>query len=141
MIDGEFLTFLGPSGCGKTTTLRSIAGFLTPTEGQVLLDGVDITTVPPYKRPVNMVFQQSTLFPHLDVGQNVALFGLKVAKVPEGRHQAAYARRSTSFVSRASRTGDPPSSPVANANAPTPAGRQITGLRCCCSTSLSPPST
>ena len=78
--NGEFLTFLGPSGCGKTTTLRAIAGFLSPTEGRVLLDGEDITGLPPHRRPVNMVFQQSTLFPHLDVGQNVA-FGLRVAGV------------------------------------------------------------
>lgn len=78
--EGEFLTFLGPSGCGKTTTLRAIAGFLKPSEGRVHLDGQDITDLSPHKRPVNMVFQQSTLFPHLDVGQNVA-FGLKVAKV------------------------------------------------------------
>ena len=82
VVDGEFLTFLGPSGCGKTTTLRAIAGFLTPTEGKVVLDGRDITAVPPYRRPVNMVFQQSTLFPHLDVGRNIA-FGLRVAKVPK----------------------------------------------------------
>ena len=80
--DGEFLTFLGPSGCGKTTTLRAIAGFLTPTEGRVVLDGEDITALPPHRRPVNMVFQQSTLFPHLDVGRNIA-FGLRVAKVPK----------------------------------------------------------
>ena len=78
--DGEFLTFLGPSGCGKTTTLRAIAGFLTPTEGRILLDGQDITGVPAHRRPVNMVFQQSTLFPHLDVGRNIA-FGLRVAKI------------------------------------------------------------
>lgn len=77
--DGEFLTFLGPSGCGKTTTLRIIAGFLTPTQGSVILDGEDITALAPHRRPVNMVFQQSTLFPHLDVGRNVA-FGLRVAK-------------------------------------------------------------
>lgn len=80
--EGTFLTFLGPSGCGKTTTLRAIAGFLRPTEGRVLLDGADITDVPPYKRPINMVFQQSTLFPHLDVGKNIA-FGLRIAKVPK----------------------------------------------------------
>lgn len=78
--DGEFLTFLGPSGCGKTTTLRAIAGFLTPTEGRIVLDGEDITGVPPHRRPVNMVFQQSTLFPHLDVGRNIA-FGLRVARI------------------------------------------------------------
>lgn len=78
--DGEFLTFLGPSGCGKTTTLRAIAGFLTPTKGRVFIDGEDVTAEPPHKRPVNMVFQQSTLFPHLDIAQNIG-FGLKVAKV------------------------------------------------------------
>ncbi len=84
--EGEFITFLGPSGCGKTTTLRAIAGFITPTEGRVLLDGDDITDLPAHKRPVNMVFQQSTLFPHLDVGQNVA-FGLEVAKVPKAERE------------------------------------------------------
>jgi len=77
---GEFLTFLGPSGCGKTTTLRAIAGFLAPTEGRILLDGQDITGLAPHRRPVNMVFQQSTLFPHLDVGQNIA-FGLQIKKL------------------------------------------------------------
>lgn len=84
--EGEFLTFLGPSGCGKTTTLRAIAGFLTPTEGRVMLDGEDVTALPPYKRPVNMVFQQSTLFPHLDVGDNIT-FGLTVAKVSKAERE------------------------------------------------------
>ena len=74
---GEFLTLLGPSGCGKTTLLRIVAGFERPTEGQVLLEGRDVTRVPPHRRPVNMVFQRPTLFPHLDVHGNVA-FGLKV---------------------------------------------------------------
>ena len=78
---GEFVTFLGPSGCGKTTTLRMIAGFETPTEGQILLNGNDITKIPPYKRPINTVFQRYALFPHLDVYDNVA-FGLKLKKVP-----------------------------------------------------------
>lgn len=80
---GEFLTLLGPSGCGKTTTLRMIAGFEEPTEGQVLMDGVDITTVPPYKRSVNTVFQRYALFPHLNVFNNIA-FGLKLQRVPTG---------------------------------------------------------
>ena len=80
---GEFITFLGPSGCGKTTTLRMIAGFELPTEGQILLNGEDITLLPPYKRPVNTVFQKYALFPHLDVYNNVA-FGLKLKRVPEG---------------------------------------------------------
>ena len=92
--DGEFLTFLGPSGCGKTTTLRAIAGFLTPTEGRIVLDGEDITGVAPHRRPVNMVFQQSTLFPHLDVGRNIA-FGLRVARIakPEIAERVAEALR------------------------------------------------
>ena len=80
--DKEFLTLLGPSGCGKTTTLRIIGGFLTPTSGDVLFDGVRINDVPPYKRKVNTVFQKYALFPHLDVYDNIA-FGLKIAKLPE----------------------------------------------------------
>lgn len=79
---GEFVTFLGPSGCGKTTTLRMIAGFEIPTKGQILLNGQDITKLPPYKRPVNTVFQRYALFPHLDVYDNIA-FGLKLKKVPK----------------------------------------------------------
>jgi len=79
--EGEFVTILGPSGCGKTTTLRMIAGFAIPTSGQILLNGKDISTLPPYKRPVNTVFQHYALFPHLDVYDNVA-FGLKLKKVP-----------------------------------------------------------
>ncbi|MBQ0145342.1 MAG: ABC transporter ATP-binding protein [Bacteroidales bacterium] len=79
---GEFVTFLGPSGCGKTTTLRAIAGFLAPDDGAVIMDGEDITSLPPYKRPLNTVFQRYALFPHLDVYDNVA-FGLKLSDVPE----------------------------------------------------------
>jgi spermidine/putrescine transport system ATP-binding protein len=74
--DKEFVTLLGPSGCGKTTTLRLIAGFLEPNSGKVLLKGEDITGVPPYKRPVNTVFQKYALFPHLSVAQIVA-FGIR----------------------------------------------------------------
>ncbi|MDD6102740.1 MAG: ABC transporter ATP-binding protein [Clostridiales bacterium] len=77
---GEFVTFLGPSGCGKTTTLRMIAGFETPTEGEILLDGKDISSVPPYLRPINTVFQRYALFPHLNVYDNVA-FGLKLKTI------------------------------------------------------------
>ena len=80
--DKEFVTFLGPSGCGKTTTLRVIAGFVTPKSGNVFFDGKDIANMPPYKRPVNTVFQKYALFPHLDVFENIA-FGLRIAKVPE----------------------------------------------------------
>ncbi len=77
---GEFITFLGPSGCGKTTTLRMIAGFDLPTSGQILLNGEDISHLPPNKRPVNTVFQRYALFPHLNVFENIA-FGLKLKKV------------------------------------------------------------
>jgi spermidine/putrescine transport system ATP-binding protein len=80
--DKEFLTLLGPSGCGKTTTLRIIGGFLKPTSGDVLFDGVRINDVPPHKRKVNTVFQKYALFPHLDVYDNIA-FGLRIAKLPE----------------------------------------------------------
>ena len=80
--DKEFVTFLGPSGCGKTTTLRVIAGFITPKSGNVLFDGKDIASVPPYKRQVNTVFQKYALFPHLNVYENVA-FGLRLKKLPE----------------------------------------------------------
>ena len=78
---GEFVTILGPSGCGKSTTLRMVAGFEIPTSGQILLNGKDITKLPPNKRPINTVFQRYALFPHLDVYDNVA-FGLKLKKVP-----------------------------------------------------------
>ncbi len=78
--ENQFVTFLGPSGCGKTTTLRMIAGFEMPTSGSILLNGEDIAQLPPYKRPVNTVFQRYALFPHLDVYDNIA-FGLKLKKV------------------------------------------------------------
>ena len=80
--DKEFVTFLGPSGCGKTTTLRVIAGFITPKSGNVFFDGKDIASVPPYKRQVNTVFQKYALFPHLNVYENVA-FGLRLKKMDE----------------------------------------------------------
>jgi len=81
---GEFVTLLGPSGCGKTTTIRLIAGFLTPTAGRVLINGCDITKLPPEKRNIGMVFQSYALFPHLNVSENVA-FGLRAKRIP--RHQ------------------------------------------------------
>ncbi len=78
----EFFALLGPSGCGKTTLLRMLAGFETPTSGRILLDGMDISAVPPNKRPVNMMFQSYALFPHLSVRENIA-FGLKRANRPK----------------------------------------------------------
>ena len=92
MPPGEFFSLLGPSGCGKTTTLRMIAGFERPSEGQILLDGVDVAQVPPHKRNVNTVFQSYALFPHLSVEENVA-FGL--------RYQKASKQETTERVGRA----------------------------------------
>ena len=80
--DKEFITFLGPSGCGKTTTLRIIGGFETADEGQLYFDGVEISDVPAYKRPINTVFQKYALFPHLNVYENIA-FPLRLKKVAE----------------------------------------------------------
>ncbi|MGN0403095.1 MAG: ABC transporter ATP-binding protein [Acetatifactor sp.] len=77
---GEFVTFLGPSGCGKTTILRMLGGFEIPTAGKILLNGEDISKLPPYERPINTVFQKYALFPHLNVYDNVA-FGLKLKKL------------------------------------------------------------
>jgi iron(III) transport system ATP-binding protein len=78
---GEFITFLGPSGCGKTTTLRMIAGFETPSQGSILLDGQDVSSLSPDRRPMGMVFQSYALFPHMSVYQNVA-YGPKIKKLP-----------------------------------------------------------
>jgi spermidine/putrescine transport system ATP-binding protein len=80
--EGEFFSMLGPSGCGKTTTLRMIAGFEQPTSGRILLQGQDVSRTPPHKRPVNTVFQNYALFPHMNVYDNVA-FGLRNKKTPE----------------------------------------------------------
>jgi putative spermidine/putrescine transport system ATP-binding protein len=81
---GEFVSFLGPSGCGKTTTLRMVAGFEQPTEGQIVIDGEDMTDVPPNKRRLGMVFQSYALFPNMTVADNIA-FGLKMQKAPSAQ--------------------------------------------------------
>ena len=78
---GEFFSLLGASGCGKSTLLRMLAGFETPSSGRILIDGQDVTAVPPYLRPVNMMFQNYALFPHMNVAQNIA-YGLKQEKMP-----------------------------------------------------------
>jgi spermidine/putrescine transport system ATP-binding protein len=83
---GEFLTLLGPSGCGKTTTLRMIGGFELPSAGEVVIEGEAMGDRPPYRRPVNTVFQNYALFPHMTVGQNVA-YGLEMAGVAKGERQ------------------------------------------------------
>ncbi|MFN0116631.1 MAG: ABC transporter ATP-binding protein [Paracoccaceae bacterium] len=90
---GEFLSFLGPSGCGKTTALRMLAGFETPSEGEVLIDGAVVNDLPAHRRPVNMVFQHYALFPHLDIEANIA-FGLRQRRprVPEAEIARLVAR-------------------------------------------------
>lgn len=82
IFEGEFLTLLGPSGCGKTITLRMIAGLESVTSGRVILDGIDVTSVPASKRAINTIFQNFALFPHLTVWNNVA-FGLKMSRTPK----------------------------------------------------------
>lgn len=82
IIDGEFFSLLGPSGCGKTTTLRLIGGFEMPSSGDVLINGESQGFTPPFKRPVNTVFQSYALFPHMTISKNVA-FGLQMQKVPK----------------------------------------------------------
>lgn len=88
---GEIFSLLGPSGCGKTTLLKMLAGFENPSEGRVILNGQDITNLPPERRPVNTVFQNYALFPHLSVWENIA-FGLRIAGKPKAEIKAAVER-------------------------------------------------
>ena len=126
---------LGPSGCGKTTTLRMIAGFEEPDSGRILLQGEDVTWVPPAKRNVNMVFQAYALFPHMTVAENIA-FGLKIkqgraSEIRHARGRGAPHRRGW----RAWRSGDPASSPAASSSGWRWRGRWSTDPPRCCWTS------
>ena len=87
---GELVALLGPSGCGKTTTLRMVAGFITPTEGRVLIGGTDVTRAPPFARDTGMVFQGYALFPHMNVAENVG-FGLEMRRIPRAERAARIA--------------------------------------------------
>lgn len=87
---GEFFALLGPSGCGKTTLMRMLAGFETPDDGRILLDGADVSATPPHLRPVNMMFQSYALFPHMSVRENIA-FGLKQAGMAKADREARIA--------------------------------------------------
>jgi len=91
IFEREFFSLLGPSGCGKTTLLRMLAGFETPTSGRILIDGEDMSQVPPHKRPVNMMFQSYALFPHMTVENNIA-FGLKQDRLPKDEIRDRVAR-------------------------------------------------
>src|SRR5690606_28716510 len=88
---GRFVVLLAPSGCGKSTTLRMIAGLDTPTRGRILIGGDDVTSLPPAKRRIAMVFQSYALFPHLDVRENI-LFGLRVRREPARDYERRLAR-------------------------------------------------
>ncbi len=141
---GEFVSFLGGSGCGKTTTLRMIAGFETPTEGSILLDGEDVSRVTPNKRKLGMVFQNYALFPNMTARRNIA-FGLRIARGTRARRRARSRRGSTRCSSSStwtsSRIAIPTSSPAASSSgspspAPSPSRRGP-----CFSTSRSRPST
>ncbi|WP_095198756.1 ABC transporter ATP-binding protein [Mesorhizobium carmichaelinearum] len=103
IISGEFITLLGPSGCGKTTSLRVIAGFESPSSGKVLLDGRDITALRPFDRPVNTVFQDYALFPHMNVAENVG-FGLSLRKL-SGAEQAKRVGEALDMVGLADKLG------------------------------------
>ncbi|MCF6122671.1 ABC transporter ATP-binding protein [Mesorhizobium sp. M7A.F.Ca.CA.001.07.2.1] len=103
IISGEFVTLLGPSGCGKTTSLRVIAGFESPSSGKVLLDGRDITALRPFDRPVNTVFQDYALFPHMNVAENVG-FGLSLRKL-SGAEQAKRTGEALDMVGLADKLG------------------------------------
>jgi spermidine/putrescine transport system ATP-binding protein len=138
---GEFFAMLGPSGCGKTTTLKMIAGFEQPTSGKVLLNGADVSRVPPYKRNVNTVFQQYALFPHMTVADNVR-FGPKSKKVPKSEYEANVAQmldvvRLGDFADRRPVA----CSPAASSSELRWPGRSSTSECACCSTNRSPRST
>ena len=114
---GEFFAMLGPSGSGKTTCLRLVAGFDTPDRGQVLLDGADVSAMPPYERNVNTVFQDYALFPHMTVLENVA-YGPRVRGVRAAERDASARAKCSSWCSSARwASGARRSSPAASASA------------------------
>jgi spermidine/putrescine transport system ATP-binding protein len=104
--DGEFFSLIGPSGCGKTTTLRMIAGLVEPTAGHIEVHGRDVTHLRPHRRPVNTVFQQYALFPHLNVFENVA-FGLRERRVPSAEIKSRVAEMLELVGSPAASATDP----------------------------------
>ena len=133
---GEFFSLLGPSGCGKTTTLRLIAGFEQPTSGRILLDGADMSGVPPHKRNVNTVFQSYALFPFLTVFDNVA-FGLRNRSWTRARPPAGSTRRWTWSSCARSRSAGLGRCPAASSSGWPWPGPWCSARRCCCWTSRS----
>ena len=138
---GEFFSLLGPSGCGKTTTLRMIGGFELPTGGRIELRGVDMTTAPPDKRPVNMVFQSYALFPHLERRRQRRVRAAPAQGQGARRPAAGRARRSSSSTSRATAGASRTSCPAASSSGSRSPGPSSTGPRSCSSTSRSARST
>ena len=137
---GEFLSLLGPSGCGKTTALRLLAGFEQPTEGSILIGGVDAVGIPPYRRNVNTVFQHYALFPHMTVRDNVA-YGLKQRGAREPSGSASPRRRSSWCSCAAMPIAGRASSRAVSSSASRWPARSSCGRACCCSTSRSARST
>ena len=138
---GEFFAMLGPSGSGKTTCLRLIAGFEQPTAGHIEIFGEAVEGVPAYRRPVNTVFQDYALFPHMNVLENVG-YGLMIRGMAKRRAgDARRARRSPWSSSSAWRRASRASSPAASASASRSPAPSSSGRRCCCSTSRSARST
>ena len=137
---GEFFSLLGPSGCGKTTTLRMIAGFEQPTEGNVYLEGDPVEEVPPYRRNVNTVFQSYALFEHLDV-EGTSRSASSAASWTPTRFAPAWRRRSSSSSSPAEERAKLVSSRAGRCSASRSPVRSSTGPWCCCSTSHSARST
>ena len=132
---GEFYSLLGPSGCGKTTTLRMIAGFEQPTEGEILLAGQPIAGVPPYKRNVNTVFQHYALFPHMDVARNVG-YGLRQTQGRQERGGPPRERGPRDGPPRRATSGAAPGRcPAASSSASRSRGPWSTIPRCSSSTS------
>lgn len=113
---GELVTLLGPSGCGKSTLLRCLSGLETVTSGQIILDGQNITNMPASQRNIGMVFQQYSLFPNMNVEQNIA-FGLKMQNAPPTRSRKKCATPSPSLISRARKNPIRPTFPAVSSNA------------------------
>ena len=114
--ENEFFALLGPSGCGKTTLLRMLAGFEAPTSGRILLDGADVSRVPPNRRPVNLMFQSYALFPHMTVRANIA-YGLEMERRPANEIRSRVDEMLATTQLGGSPTASPTSSPAGRSSA------------------------